>query len=686
MSSTSYESCYYSFDGNALAIGNELIERKISFFNNLPSPEYILNKKTGHRWFSEKNRILMFNSLLTPAKTTLDIKHYISDNDGLSHKHLTVEITLRHESTAIKLVHKVFPSVPFITSNTYIMGNPANRDLSNTENFSQVYNGIENNYSTKESLGFIGAKEDCIDALGIQGRHLKVEVMNLIDQTDRNDYLLEETIVPLYPTKEKSLNGNMFIINDYVQNESIMVVKESPTAVSSVNRFLPDLFIKPEEYVQLTGSGIDYGNISPDYYTPFYGSSIGVGSKEELRELYKKLYRSLYKGDLSQNLFIMSNNWGDRNQDAAVCHDFVMKEIEAAHRLGVDILQIDDGWQTGTTANSKIGKIGVWEGFYDFNNNFWDINKAKFPHGFEPIMECAEKYGVKLALWFAPDSSNDFANWERDAEVLLDYYKKYNIRYFKLDGIKVRSKLCEINLTNLLTKASRESNNEISFNMDITAETRFGYLYQKQFGTLFVENRYTDWSNYYPHNTLKNLWCLSKVIPANKLLFEVLNNKRNSDKYKDSLAPINYSMDYIFAVTMFSNPLIWMEMNNLSEENTQCLSDIIKVYKLYRKDIFLSEVLPIGDMPDGCSFTGFQAKLNDQSGYLLLFRERSKQADYTYKLNGLSGVELEYEYLYSNRDFAQISFNNTVNAKGELSVRINDELSFVFARYTLINS
>jgi alpha-galactosidase len=685
MKNIKYESCYCSFDEDVLIIGNELVERKLVFFNKLPVTEYILNKSTGHKWKSEKNRTILLNSLLNIKETTLDYNQYISDNDGLSNKHLSVELLLLDKNITVKLCFTIFPGIPFTTLNTYIKGSPLSKKLCEATITSGHYNGIENNYSISENQSLLNPKTDCIDAFGLSSQHLKVEVIKLIDQTDGNDYLLDESIVPLYPTKEKGLEGNMFIIDDYVNNESIMVVKEAPTAASELNRVSPDLFIKPGAYVQLIGSGINYDKISSEYYTPFYGSSIGVGTKEELKSFYKKLYRSMYLGDISENLFIMSNNWGDRNQDAAVCHDFVLKEIEAAYKLGIDIVQIDDGWQKGVTANSKLAKGGVWEGYYAYDNNFWDVNKVKFPQGLKPIVDCAEKYDLQIALWFSPDSSNDFVNWEMDAEVLLYYYREYKICYFKLDGIKIRSKLCEVNLINLLSKVSKESNNRVSFNMDITAESRFGYLYQKQFGTLFVENRYTDWANYYPHNTLKNLWCLSKVIPTNKLLFEILNNKRNIDKYKDLLAPINYSMDYIFAATMVANPLIWMEMSNLNESDMQSLTDIIKVYRLYRKDIFNSEVIPIGDMPDGCSFTGFQIRLTDKSGYLLLFRERCKQVTYAYKLKGLYDTTLKYEYIYSNRGVTNLLFNDKINSKGEVSVNINEELSFVFIKYNQAN-
>lgn len=52
--------------------------------------------------------------------------------------------------------------------------------------------------------------------------------------------------------------------------------------------------------------------------------------------------------------------------------------------------------------------------------------------------------------------------------------------------------------------------------VDETAGRRGGYHYLNEYGNLFLENRYTDWTNYYPYTTLRNLWMLSKYVPAEK--------------------------------------------------------------------------------------------------------------------------------------------------------------------------
>ena len=210
----------------------------------------------------------------------------------------------------------------------------------------------------------------------------------------------------------------------------------------------------------------------------------------------------------------------------------------------------------------------------------------------------------------------------------------YGISSFKLDSVNLLSKKAETNYLNFLTTVERESNNRIALNLDCTAQNRQGYVMWKQFGTLFVENRYTDWCNYFPHNTLKNLWMLSQFIPPRKFQFELLNNSRNDEKYGDDpLRPAAYDITYEFASVMVANPLVWMEMSNLTDKQITSLQKLVSVYRDVRKDFFNAEIYPIGEQPDGCSYTGFQIVVDDKTGYLLLFKEYGTIGKHMYCLH-----------------------------------------------------
>ena len=460
--------------------------------------------------------------------------------------------------------------------------------------------------------------EDILDAAALPRGHWDMEVTQLFDQTDYHDVLARTFREPLYPAARVRERGNLFLFCNRISGQGILFVKESPTHLNALNQYPADLLVS-DQMVRLSGSGLPNGGSGRDFMS--FGSTVGVGDGERIYSEYKRFVMAQWTF-APEKSFAMSNTWGDRNQDLAVCDSFIRKEIDAAAEIGVDIVQIDDGWQKGITINSARQAGGVWEGYYATDPDFWKPDPGKFPQGLKPVSAYAASKGVKLGLWFSPDSSRDFRSWKRDAATLVDLWRRYGICCFKLDGVKLRSKMAERNYFALLARVTAETKGAVSFTPDITVEDRAGYLWQKQYGTLFVENRYTAFSSYYPHSTLRNLWTLSRFFPARKFQFELLNNRLYRDHYTgDPLAPEKVDISYEFAVVMFSNPLFWLELQHLAPEDRAALQKIVSVYRECREDLAEAEVLPIGRMPCGGAITGFQADCGGGQGYLLLFRE-----------------------------------------------------------------
>jgi alpha-galactosidase len=107
---------------------------------------------------------------------------------------------------------------------------------------------------------------------------------------------------------------------------------------------------------------------------------------------------------------------------------------------------------------------------------------------------------------------------------------------------------------------------------------------------------------------------------------EFLNNARNSQLYTgDPLAPSAYSPSYLFATVMFSNPLGWFEISNLPPSYFKELTPLIARWKQERPHIFSGSILPIGQAPDGASWTGFvSVSTGGLRGYALIFREANQ--------------------------------------------------------------
>lgn len=130
----------------------------------------------------------------------------------------------------------------------------------------------------------------------------------------------------------------------------------------------------------------------------------------------------------------------------------ILHEIDTAHRMGVDVFVIDTGWYALT--------------------GDWEINREKFPNGFDRINAKLCEYGMKLGLWFNPKAvameskvlqgyedcimqtggrnnapyevwetpeSYDMClvsrYWEHFADRLIELVKELGVTYFKWDAI-----------------------------------------------------------------------------------------------------------------------------------------------------------------------------------------------------------------------------------------------------------
>lgn len=81
-------------------------------------------------------------------------------------------------------------------------------------------------------------------------------------------------------------------------------------------------------------------------------ASIPAASKKRLLPccLYQKQLRH---HTAAQDEMIMLNTWGDRSQDAKIDEAFCLAELDRAARMGITLFQLDDGWQSGKSPNSK---------------------------------------------------------------------------------------------------------------------------------------------------------------------------------------------------------------------------------------------------------------------------------------------------------------------------------------------
>ena len=529
-------------------------------------------------------------------------------------------ITFDIDNISVKQVLRMYSNSHALRHTYFLKGENDNKSWN--FNINRSLEMIETSERNNDKLSRIGH-------VGLNSRHWKFKAVKFREATDHHDNPVEEKSFVSYRSKNE-IQANLLFATNLLTQQTIFILKEAPIGTSQ--QYYPGFdFLVDYDEISIHGLGLSSKDIKKDW-TLGYGYAVGV-SKAGIRNEKMALLEYQKKSnpyDFERDFMIMSNTWGDRSKDSRMNETFVLQELTAATKMGVTHFQLDDGWQQGLSRNSA-SKAGMkWD---DWSKEDWMPHKERFPNGLDNIVKSAHKNGIRIGLWFNPSKANSYAKWERDADILLSYYRQYGITNFKIDGLDLNDKQAELNLRSLFSKVKHETNNKAVFNLDVTAGHRIGYHYFDEYGNIFLENRYTDWGNYYPYRSLRNLWLLSSWVPTQRFQIEFLNVNRNQDKYplNDFAAPHKVGLSYAFAVSMMAQPLAWMEVSQL-EDIPSNFYDLVKQYKQVAKEIHSGIILPMGQEPSGSSWTGFLSIGKENQHFLLIFRENTQNKQFKFKL------------------------------------------------------
>lgn len=667
MISGSHASCRFEFTGNELFIANSSIERRWRFRDGALFATSFKNLATGTEWITKPLEIAAPVVLKpTPdADRKVDVKWSDQPLSPVHHQDVLVIELHVHDDAATTYRFQIFDRSPGVTMTVLSSRGPTTNPATHPSNQASATPIEKNPTSTSKAIGEFSY--DLLEALQLTPPHMRLVATQLVDQTDRHNNLVFEQEWLLHPAEMRiELLGNVFAMENILTGEGLVFLKHAPLPHS---RPIPCDFdcVTRGSTISFHGHGLAPSG-GEGYSFAMLAYSGGAEGRALALHRHQRQFHSYVRERDGQ---LLTNTWGDRSQDTRVNEAFMLKEIAAAQKLAADVVQIDDGWENGRTGNSaKPG--GRNQSFWDIPD-FWKPHPQRFPNGLEPIAKAARDAGVKLGLWFAPDSVDDFANWNRDADQLMTFHKTLGINFFKIDGVKIHSKAGEINFHKFVDRVLTDSNGAILLDLDVTAQTRPGYFGMLQSGPVFVENRYTDWHRYWPHHTLRNAWMLSKVIDPQRLRMEFLNNERNKQLYaNDPIAPAEYSADYLFATVMMTSPLGWFEVSNLPPTYVEQASKLISTWKEHRDAIYSGHTIPIGEPPSGVSWTGFVAGDPDGVAYALIFREKNDRAEATIPTSFLRKPKYTITRLAGD---GTIQFDN-----GVLRASIENPLRFCFAK------
>lgn len=662
---------FAEMSGDTLRMGNDHIERVFLWNGGDLKTVAVINKQSGEVMRSKGSQP---DFLLVKGKA--EDGRWSKENvpsDGVHPACLQVTVQYRKGSLEVKRQYRIY-DVAAIACQTWLRGR-----LGVVEQDREVSAADRKNIEFKEDMD-AGVKIPVLDRLELQGNHWRCRAVEFFDYTDWNDNLVAER--DFIPYRENGYRGNLLLADDLVTGSGFFLLKEA--SCSSTQLHYPGYDFRAEYGTfKVTGLGVSAGDVTPDGWTPVYGVVLGVfdgGKREALTALhsYQRQARLCKAAGAGGDEMVMLNTWGDRSQDSRINEEFCLSELDRAARLGITVFQLDDGWQIGKSPNSKVAK-GSFKDIWS-NKDYWKPDPVKFPDGLKPIVDKGRKLGIRIGLWYNPSVQDDFADWRKDAEAILGLWREYGITIFKIDGLQIPTKAAEQNLRSLFDLVQKESGGEVIFNLDATAGRRGGYNMFTEYGNIFMENRYTDWGNYYPFHTLRNLWQLSRYVPSQRLQVEFLNKWRNADKYApgDIFAPCNYSFDYIFATTIAGQPLAWMEASNLPEEAFEA-GKLIHRYTGIQEDIHKGTILPVGDEPSGRSWTGFQSIKDSRSGYFIIYREDNESASAMVKTWLDGGVEVTLEPVMGDGKADKVKADN----EGRLCFKLAGKNSFAVYKYLI---
>ncbi|TZF85576.1 alpha-galactosidase (plasmid) [Pedobacter sp. BS3] len=599
-----------------------------------------------------------------PLLQTAVNRHFKGEKDFLE-----ISLLFHTANMDIKKVWEIYPGIPAIAT-YYLFNGKADHWLSPVKSGNST-TIIETSllFNDKQPAPYFGA-------IPLDRLHWKAKVIAFTDATDHHNNLVNETSFIPY-ISPSAYSGNVMLLQNKLANRGIFIVKSAP--LNDSQQAYPGYdFVADCNKILIAGSGILPADIKPGKWVKTYAYTMGFGNADETGILlalrsWQKTARALHA---DRDEMIMSNTWGDRSKDAKMNETFIMQELEAASRLGITYVQLDDGWQEGLSRNSAEKHGKRWN---NWTAEDWQPSKTRFPNGLNPIVEKARSLGVELALWFNPGSGNHYSDWQTSANILLNYYHKYNIRVFKIDGVDLADKESETNLGKFLQYITDASDGKITFNLDVTAGRRGGFFFFNQYGNIFLENRYTDWANYYPYQTLRNLWDLSRYMPVEKLQAEWLNSWRNINKYplNDPLAPGKINWEYQMATTFIAQPLAWMEVSALPKEAFQ-YAEVLKKYRSVQHELHNGLIMPVGDEPDGTSWTGFQS-IDKNKGYFLLFRENSESSEALINVHLPAGSRVKLTPVFGQGK----AFKTHLTKSSQIKFTLPQTFSYALYRYEI---
>ena len=490
-------------------------------------------------------------------------------------------------------------------------------------------------------------------------------------------------------------------------------LKEIP-AFEHENELIGPILAEEREGVTLL-TAYEHGSMDPDRYVVFARTEDGIairalrgnywdrqpvggapyetiwleagavpGGLDDLARAYREfqlMYCTLNRE--SRKPYIFYNTWAfqernkfynRRNYLTSMNRERMEREIEIAHRMGVDVFVIDTGWYR---------KTGDWE-----------TDLTRFPEGMRHIHDLLAARGMKLGLWFGPTSaakssrilarhpgcvagwrnetSRPYPVWETEesysmclvseywqdfADRLIELAKTVGVRYFKWDAVDMfgcdrpghfhgdedtpagESHDCfrfqvGIYMQKIVDRLCEEVPDAI-VDMDITEGRRYfglGFLASGKFFSMNNGPYYPNYDIQMPDDTWSNIfvnpgpartWVCRQNLMYDRWIPSVLLMAHYLPDDPESSQNLN------LASLMLGQNGVWGDLPGVSEEGVARFGRILGLYKRLRDDI--TRAYPVVYGRPGETFEVHE-KINGENGRGMVAVFGNQPGEYAYRL------------------------------------------------------
>jgi len=647
-----FKSAYARADGKVLTIGTGKMQRRWRMTEKGLVTIGLLDSNSEKQWVTNEPGMRcdwdiggMDTAVLTGIEAVID------DDDGFANKHLKITSTFQYDHISVTHTVWAYPDAPGLRTQIAIAGGNGRRE--NSKRFER---------DRTDSLCF-ASPFDRITAFGYrQGQKTNM----------RNPILREESLPWRNQTIEwpnglvlQGADGGVVLIKESHKHIQLSKQTDDLTGVYTVNK----------NRLVMTGIGYTPDKLSA---TPMACWAnwviVYTGETEDAQLALKRFDRIRYPVHPKRGVFMMANTWGseDKRDEClyAAREENVLRELDSAADLGIDVVQIDDGWQKNDwTPAARAEQVQRKGGIVKKFGNY-----PVYPDGFAKVRAKADELKVQLGLWAA---------WWIPLDKLKMNYADGDFKYFKLDFADLKDKLQVDALLDKARELIKHSGYTARVNWDVTEiPPRFGYYYGREVGTIYLANRKTLTARavvqYIPSEILRNGWMIAKYGNLNQFQMTIGNIDRRDKNTTYAPNITAYDHPYLAGIALMSSPIFFQETRYYSDAARAKLRPVLATYRRHRRKMYEGYVFPIGDVPNDKSWTGFQNHLVGQNeGFLTLFREMANESSsQRIRLHFIAGTKLHLEDLMSG---AKQTLD--VDEKGGVTFRIPKKADWRFYRY-----